>query len=119
MDTPWRKAVTKMEGDAAYEALDKIDRLEVFQEYIKCAFSVNRLFNKPEIPLDKVWFQFLSSTRLTGQRSSRRHQVRLPHWIQSFAYASASAFQRNKVKFSISPGLPDPGVHCGPGFAIL
>lgn len=37
VDTPWRKAVTKLEGDPAYEALDKIDRLEVFQEYIKCA----------------------------------------------------------------------------------
>lgn len=37
VDTPWRKAVTKLEGDPAYEALDKIDRLEVFQDYIKCA----------------------------------------------------------------------------------
>lgn len=35
VDTPWRKAVTKLEGDPAYEALDKIDRLEVFQDYIK------------------------------------------------------------------------------------
>lgn len=40
VDTPWRKAVTKLEGDPAFEALDKIDRLEVFQEYIKCAFFV-------------------------------------------------------------------------------
>jgi FF domain len=35
VDTPWRKAMTKLEGDPAFEALDKIDRLEVFQEYIK------------------------------------------------------------------------------------
>ena len=35
VDTPWRKAMTKLEGDPTFEALDKIDRLEVFQEYIK------------------------------------------------------------------------------------
>lgn len=34
VDTPWRKAVTKLEGEEAYEDLNKLDRLEVFQEYI-------------------------------------------------------------------------------------
>lgn len=34
VDTPWRKAATKLEGEDEYEALDKLDRLEVFQDYI-------------------------------------------------------------------------------------
>lgn len=34
MDTPWRKAVTKLEGEEEYIDLNKLDRLEVFQEYI-------------------------------------------------------------------------------------
>ena len=29
--TEWRKAVKKLEGEDAFEALDKTDRLEVFQ----------------------------------------------------------------------------------------
>ena len=37
VDTPWRKAQTKVEGEDEYEQLDKVDRLDVFQEYIKCA----------------------------------------------------------------------------------
>ncbi len=35
--TPWRKACDKLEGDEVFEALDKIDRLEVWQDHIKCA----------------------------------------------------------------------------------
>ena len=34
VDTPWRKAVTKVEIEDEYQALNKLDRLEVFQEYI-------------------------------------------------------------------------------------
>lgn len=34
VDTPWRKAVTKVEVEDEYQALNKLDRLEVFQEYI-------------------------------------------------------------------------------------
>lgn len=37
VDTPWRKASGKLEGDSAYEALDKLDRIEVYQEYIRRA----------------------------------------------------------------------------------
>ena len=33
--TPWRKASDKLEGDEVFEALDKIDRLEVWQDHIK------------------------------------------------------------------------------------
>ena len=32
----WRKVAPKFEGEDAYEALEKIDRLEVFQQYIRC-----------------------------------------------------------------------------------
>ncbi len=35
-DTPYRKAVVKLEGDSAYEECDKSDRLDVFQEYVRC-----------------------------------------------------------------------------------
>lgn len=34
VDTPWRKAMPKLEGENEYEALDKLDRLEVYQDYI-------------------------------------------------------------------------------------
>ena len=34
VDTPWHKAVTKVEVEDEYQALNKLDRLEVFQEYI-------------------------------------------------------------------------------------
>ncbi|BDA45679.1 probable pre-mRNA-processing protein 40A [Coccomyxa sp. Obi] len=34
VDTPWRKAMVKLEGEDEYEALDKLDRLEVYQDYI-------------------------------------------------------------------------------------
>ena len=34
VDTPWRKAVTKLEEEEEYMSLNKLDRLEVFQEYI-------------------------------------------------------------------------------------
>jgi hypothetical protein len=39
VDTQWRKAAPRLEGEDAYEALDKLDRLEVYQEYILCALS--------------------------------------------------------------------------------
>ncbi len=32
----WRKVAPKFEGEEAFEALEKIDRLEVFQQYIRC-----------------------------------------------------------------------------------
>jgi pre-mRNA-processing factor 40 len=35
VSTPWRKAQGRLEGEDEYEALDKVDRLEVFQEYIR------------------------------------------------------------------------------------
>ena len=31
----WRKVQGKLEGEDAYEALDKIDRLEVYEEYMR------------------------------------------------------------------------------------
>ncbi|KAK9903919.1 hypothetical protein WJX75_000518 [Coccomyxa subellipsoidea] len=34
VDTAWRKAMPKLEGENEYEALDKLDRLEVYQDYI-------------------------------------------------------------------------------------
>ena len=34
-DSQWRKIQGKLEGEDEYEALDKLDRLEVFQEYIR------------------------------------------------------------------------------------
>ena len=34
VDTPWRKAVNKLEEEEEYTSLNKLDRLEVFQEYI-------------------------------------------------------------------------------------
>lgn len=37
--TPWRKAQTRLEGEDEYEALDKVERLEVFTEYIKYVLS--------------------------------------------------------------------------------
>lgn len=33
----WRKVAPKFEGEEAFEDLEKIDRLEVFQQYIRCA----------------------------------------------------------------------------------
>ncbi|KAL0047243.1 hypothetical protein WJX82_010442 [Trebouxia sp. C0006] len=33
--TPWRKATAKLEGEPEYEDLSKIDRLEVFDEYMR------------------------------------------------------------------------------------
>lgn len=33
--TPWRKAQSRLEGEEEYEALDKVERLEVFTEYMK------------------------------------------------------------------------------------
>lgn len=35
VSTPWRKAQTRLEGEDEYDTLDKIDRLEVFQDYIR------------------------------------------------------------------------------------
>ena len=35
----WRKVAPKFEGEDAYEALEKIDRLEVFQQYIRCGIA--------------------------------------------------------------------------------
>lgn len=37
--TPWRKACDKLEGDEVFEALEKVDRLEVWQDHIKCVLS--------------------------------------------------------------------------------
>ena len=34
-DTPWRKVAAKLEGEPAYEELDKVDRVEVYAEYIR------------------------------------------------------------------------------------
>ena len=36
-DSQWRKVQVKLEGEDEYEALDKFDRLEVFQDHIRCA----------------------------------------------------------------------------------
>ncbi|GAX86158.1 hypothetical protein CEUSTIGMA_g13571.t1 [Chlamydomonas eustigma] len=33
--TEWRKVAKKLEGEEVFEALDKVDRLEVYQEYMK------------------------------------------------------------------------------------
>ena len=41
VDTQWRKAAPKLEGEDAYEALDKLDRLEVFQDHILCALDLS------------------------------------------------------------------------------
>ncbi len=38
-DTPWRKVAAKLEGEPAYEELDKVDRVEVYAEYIRCNSS--------------------------------------------------------------------------------
>ena len=35
-DTPWRKVAAKLEGEPAYEELDKVDRVDVYAEYIRC-----------------------------------------------------------------------------------
>lgn len=35
VDTSWRKASGRLEGDPAFEAITRIDRLNVYQEYIK------------------------------------------------------------------------------------
>lgn len=35
VDSSWRKAQDRLAGEEEYEALDKLDRLEVFQEYIR------------------------------------------------------------------------------------
>ena len=37
VDVPWRKALTKVEGEEEYEALDKLERLEVYQDHIRQA----------------------------------------------------------------------------------
>ena len=34
-DTPWRKVAAKLEGEPAYEELDKVDRVDVYAEYIR------------------------------------------------------------------------------------
>lgn len=36
VETSWRKAQDRLSGEEEYDALDKLDRLEVFQEYIRC-----------------------------------------------------------------------------------
>ena len=42
-DTQWRKAQTKLEGEEEFEALDKYSRLDVFEEYVRCAIGLNAL----------------------------------------------------------------------------
>ena len=39
VDVPWRKALTKVEGEEEYEALDKVERLEVYQDHIRQALD--------------------------------------------------------------------------------
>lgn len=34
MDTPWRKAIVKLEVEEEYEALENLDRLDVYRDYI-------------------------------------------------------------------------------------
>lgn len=41
VDTSWRKAAGRLEGDPAYEAITRIDRINVYQEYIKCLSSLS------------------------------------------------------------------------------
>ena len=36
-DSSWRKAADRLAGEEEYEALDKLDRLEVFTEHIRWA----------------------------------------------------------------------------------
>ena len=36
-DSSWRKVAVKLEGEPAYEQLDKADRVEVFTDYIRQA----------------------------------------------------------------------------------
>ena len=33
--TPWRKAIAKLEGEPEYEDVAKVDRLEVYEDYMK------------------------------------------------------------------------------------
>ena len=33
----WRKVQVRLEGEPAFEAMDPLRRLEVFQEHVKCA----------------------------------------------------------------------------------
>ena len=35
LELPWRKAQVKLEGEEEYEALDKFERLEVYQDHIR------------------------------------------------------------------------------------
>ena len=65
VNTPWRKACDKLEGDEVFEALDKIDRLEVWQDHIKCALI-------PELPLCCIFVR-------DGPLTPRAHDIAL-HW---------------------------------------
>lgn len=40
--TPWRKATAKLEGEPEYEDLSKIDRLEVFDEYMRSVTTFHK-----------------------------------------------------------------------------
>lgn len=40
-DAQWRKVQVKLEGEDEYEALDKFDRLEVFQDHIRWAQNLS------------------------------------------------------------------------------
>ncbi len=40
--TPWRKATAKLEGEPEYEDLSKIDRLEVFDEYMRSVTAFHK-----------------------------------------------------------------------------
>lgn len=39
VDSPWRKVQGRLEGEDEYESVEKLDRLEVFQEYIWYALA--------------------------------------------------------------------------------
>lgn len=39
-DSSWRKVAPKLEGDPAYEELDKAERVEVFTDYIRWVFRM-------------------------------------------------------------------------------
>lgn len=36
----WRKVQPRLEGEPAFEACDKVDRLEVFQAHLKCVVAL-------------------------------------------------------------------------------
>ena len=39
VDSVWRKVQGRLEGEDEYENLDKVERLEVFQDHIRCSIA--------------------------------------------------------------------------------